>query len=93
MDTQALIDKLTKAISFQFKEDKTAPGLTISALKSGYYCSVVRYNQAFGKGKIVVCKAKSDTLPTALKTIAMEFLAVSQKKIKDPIDDLGDFVK
>lgn len=92
MDTQALIDKLTKAISFQFKEDKTAPGLTISALKIGYYCSIVRYSQAFGKGKIVVCKAKSDTLPAALKIVASEFLTC-QKKTRDPVDELGDLVR
>jgi hypothetical protein len=92
MDTQNLIDKLTNAISFQFKEDKTAPGLTISKLKTGYYCSVIRYNQPFGKGKIVFCKAKSATLPEALTAVSKEFLSKSDQP-KNPVQELGDLVK
>lgn len=92
-DTQELIDKLTNAISFKFKEDQTSPGLTISRLKRGYYCSVVRYTGAFAKGsKIVVCKAEGDTLGAALRSVAKEFVTLSKVQ-KDPLQELNDIVK
>lgn len=90
-NTDQLMDKLTKAVSFKFREDKTAPGVTISALKKGYYCSVVRYSGAFAKGKQVVCHARGDDLPTALKSLANTFVAVSAQP-KDPVQELGDLV-
>lgn len=90
--TQELIDKLTKAISFQFKTDKTAPGLTISSLKTGYYCSIIRYDQPFGKGKVVFCKAKATTLPAALTAVSKEFLGKSAHP-KDPVQELDAFVE
>ena len=92
MDTQVLIDKLTKAISHKYREDKTAPGLTVSALKKGYYCSVVRYDGAFGAGKVVVCKAKSDTLNGALQDVASQFLSLAVQP-KDPVQELGELVR
>jgi hypothetical protein len=91
MDTQELINKLTKAISFQFKTDKTAPGLTIASLKTGYYCSVIRYDQPFGKGKVVFCKAKGTTLSEALSAVSKEFLSKSVRP-KDPVQELDVFV-
>lgn len=89
MSTDQLMDKLTSAVSFKFKEDKTAPGVTVSKLKTGYYCSVVRYTDAFGKGKKVVCKAKGDSLPVALATLAQSFVALSAQP-KNPVDELRD---
>lgn len=93
MNTQELIDKLTKAISFKYKTDKTAPGLTVAALKKGYYCSVVRYEGAFGVGKQVVCKAKADTLDGALAEVANQFLKTMPSKTVDPIDELTNLIK
>lgn len=90
--TEQLIDKITKAISFKFREDKTAPGLTVASLKKGFYCSVVRYGGAFGKDKKVVCKAKGDTLDAALKSVANEFLALAPAP-KDPVQELDDLVR
>jgi len=87
LTTEQLIDKLTKAISFKFKEDKTAPGLTVSALKKGYYCSIVRYEGPFARNKVVVCKAKGKTLPEALNELTTTFLT-AQDNPTDPIQDL-----
>jgi hypothetical protein len=87
MNTDVLIDKLTKAISYRYRDDKTAPGLTVSALKKGYYCSVVRYENAFAKGKVVVCKAKSDSLADALEDLTEQFLSTQLVPV-DPIQDL-----
>jgi hypothetical protein len=87
MNTEVLIDKLTKAISYRYRDDKTAPGLTVSALKKGYYCSVVRYTDAFAKGKTVVCKTKADSLTDALKDLTEQFLN-TQTVPADPIQDL-----
>lgn len=88
---QDLLDKLTKAVSFTYKNDKTAPGLTVSALRKGFYCSVVRYNGAFGKGKEIVCKAKAETLEIALQEVARQFLSLSNFP-KDPIQELNELV-
>jgi hypothetical protein len=93
MNTEILIDKLTKAISYRYRDDKTAPGLTVSALKKGYYCSVIRYEGAFARDKVVVCKAKADTLTVALNDLTTQFLG-AQVTPKDPVQDLRDsFIK
>jgi hypothetical protein len=89
-NTETLIDKLTKAIAFKFSSDKTAPGLTIAALKKGYYCSVVRYEGAFAKDKKVFCSAKADTMADAVKGVADQFLKASKK---DPIQELDELIK
>jgi hypothetical protein len=91
MNTEILIDKLTKAISYRYRDDKTAPGLVVSALKKGYYCSVVRYESAFAKDKVVVCKAKSSSLTEALNDLTIQFLG-TQGTPKDPVQDLQDFL-
>jgi hypothetical protein len=93
MNTEILIDKLTKAISHAYRDDKTAPGLVVSALKKGYYCSVVRYENAFAKGKVVVCKAKSSVLEVALADLANQFLDLQSSPPIDPISDLRAFHK
>lgn len=91
MDTQVLLDKLTKAVSYQFKEDKTSPGITVSALKKGYYCSVVRYTGAIAKGKVVFCHARGDTLDLALEGVAKEFLSKFNEQ-PNPMQQLGSLV-
>lgn len=94
MTTEQLMDKLTRAITFQYKADATAPGVTVSSLKNGeYYCSIVRWA---GTGKIakktVVCKARSLTLEGGLTMLAQEFMGLSQK-VKTPLDELNDLVQ
>lgn len=92
MNTQVLLDKLTRAVTFKFKEDQTAPGITISSLKNkSYYCSVVRYSGSFAKGKQVVCKAESDTLENALKGLASAFVIYTSASL-DPIQELHKLV-
>ena len=86
-----IMDKLTEAVSFKFKEDKTAPGITISKLKKGYYCSIVRYAGAFAKDKEVVCNARGDNLSTALMSLADTFVKMNAMP-KDPIQELNDLV-
>jgi hypothetical protein len=87
-DVTQLIDKLTNAVSFKFKDDATSPNLTISKLRHGYYCSVVRYskNGAIQK-KVVVCKATASNLEDAVKTVVTEFLKVAQPQ-PDPLQEL-----
>jgi hypothetical protein len=92
-NTQELIDKLTTAISFKFKEDGTSPNLTISRLRKGYYCSVVRYAKgAAPKNKVVVCSATADTLATAVEKVAIAFLKVADPQ-PDPLQELASQVK
>lgn len=86
--TQDLLSKLTKAVSYTYKDDKTAPGVTVSALKKGFYCSVVRYDGAFGVGKEVICKAKSNTLDGAIQDAAKQFLSLTVVN-RNPVEELG----
>jgi hypothetical protein len=89
-NTQVLIDKLTTAISFKFKDDATSPNLTISKLRKGYYCSVVRYPKGAPalKNKIVVCKAEADSLETAIINVIGAFLTFADHQ-PDPIQELA----
>ena len=84
-----LIDKLTNAVSFKFKEDATSPGVTISKLRHGYYCSVVRYakNGITGQKKIVVCKSEASSLEDAVKNVVGAFLKVATP-VLDPLQEL-----
>lgn len=92
MDTRTLIDKLTVAISYYYREDKTSPGLTISKLKTGYYCSIVKYGGTYGNSKEVICKATADRLHLALQDVALQFLNIAYQP-KDPIQELNIFVR
>lgn len=89
--TDILIDKITKAISYQYKNDSTSPGLTISYLKNKkFYCSIIKYTGAFGKGKEVCCSATNASLNEALRTLASDFLNV--KRENNPIQELNDVI-
>jgi hypothetical protein len=82
-----LVDKLTKAVSYKYREDLTVPGLTIAALKKGYYCSIIRYDAAFAHGKRVICKSTKDTLLLALQDVANQFIDIADGP-KDPVQEL-----
>lgn len=84
-DVSQLLDKLTNAVSFKFKDDGTSPNVTISKLRQGYYCSVVRYaKQGATQKKVVVCKAQAASLEDAVKGVVGAFLKVAAPN-PDPI--------
>lgn len=91
MNSDQLMDKLIKAVSYRYVEDKTTPGVTISSLKKGYYCSIVRYDGAFAKGKVVLLAAKGDTLSLALTELASKFVALNKQSL-NPIQELDELV-
>ncbi len=93
MSVEILLEKITKAIAFQYATDKTAPGLTVANLKNGdFYCSIVRYSGAFAKDKKVVCSARGTDLSVALEGVAREFLTAINIPV-DPVHDLDSFVR
>jgi hypothetical protein len=95
INVQELIDKLANAISFKFKEDGTSPGLTISKLRNGYYCSVVRYpsgGAASTKTKVIVCKAQASSLEAAVQEVAKRFVETNKSQ-PDPLQALNEAVK
>lgn len=92
MTNDQLLDKLTNAVSYKFREDKTSPSVVVSRLKKGYYCSVVRYGNAFAKDKKVVCNARGGDLQTTLKELASKFLVVAAEP-KNPVQELDELVK
>lgn len=87
VDVIQLIDKLTSAVSFKFKDDGTSPNLTVSKLKHGYYCSVVRYPNGSGNKKVIVCKAEASSLEDAVKGVVGAFLQIAQPQ-PDPLQEL-----
>lgn len=84
-----LIDKLTTAVSFKFKEDGTSPNVTISKLRNGhYYCSVVRFSKSGGtQKKVVVCKAETAKLEDSVKSVVAAFLKIAQPEL-NPLQEL-----
>jgi hypothetical protein len=87
-DVSQLIDKLTNAVSFKYAEDATSPNVTISKLRKGYYCSVVRYAKSGAvQKKVVVCNAKADNLPDAVRNVVNAFLKIAQPQ-PDPLSEL-----
>jgi hypothetical protein len=92
-DITQLIDKLTSAVSFKFKDDATSPNLTISKLRHGYYCSVVRYAKgSSGQKKVVVCKAEASNLEDAVKEVVGAFIKVANPQ-PDPLQELDTLAK
>lgn len=88
-DTLELINKLTNAVSYKYKEDATSPNLTISKLRNGhYYCSVVRYAKSGGsQKKVVVCKSETPNLEDSVKNVVNAFLKIAQPQ-PDPLQEL-----
>lgn len=91
-DVFQLLDTLTNAVSYKFKDDGTSPNVTVSKLRHGYYCSVVRYaKQGATQKKTVVCKAEASTLADAVTGVATQFLKVAQPN-PDPVQALDKLV-
>ena len=85
MDTKTLIEKITKALSFKFPNDRMMPGITISLLRNkNFYVSLVRYNP----NKTVVHKSQGVNLDVVLKTIGRELVGPS--KDLTPIEELNE---
>lgn len=96
MNTQELVDKISKAISFKYNEDGSSPGLQVSFLTKGpnkgkFYASIVRYGKAFGKDKAVLCATTSLVLDDALKDVAVKFLALDPIP-QTPVDQLNSLL-
>lgn len=92
MDTQTLIDKITKAITFAFKSDGTKPGLTISWIEgkeSAFYTSIVRWVSG---EKAVFCSTRNADLNTALVVLAKNFLETVEIP-SNPMDELTNFLR
>lgn len=95
-NVEQLIDKLTDAVSYKFKDDGTSPGLVISKLRQGYYCSVVRYPNGGAsdkRNKVIVCKATASTLDLAVKEVAKRFVEVVKTQPTNPLEALGEAVR
>ena len=96
METQNLLDKLTKAVCYNYKDDATRPGITVSFLRdNSYYVSIVRHvKNATSKtvAKKVVCNATASTLDEALKATAKKFLNSKNDVPKNPIQELSELL-
>jgi len=90
MNTQTLIEKITKAITFVFKSDGTVPGLTIAMLphNGSYYVSVVRWVSG---EKEVVCSVSNPDLTVALGELAGKFI-VENPLPENPVETLSRYL-
>lgn len=89
-EVEVLLEKLSKAVSFQYP-GKCAPSVLVSCLPNKhYYVSVVRYEESF-EDKKVMHKARNTSLFEALKDVADQLLK-SVIKEKDPLDELNIFL-
>jgi len=90
MDTQTLIDKITKAINFAYQADGTAPGLTVAWLsrKETYYVSIVRWVSG---EKEVVCSVSNPDLTVALGELAGRFI-VENPLPENPVETLSRYL-
>lgn len=86
-EVEVLLDKLTKAVSFQYP-GKCAPSVLVSWLPNkSYYVSIVRYEDSF-EDKKVMHRVRNTSLLSALKDLADQFLK-SVVKERDPLDELN----
>ncbi len=54
-NTAEIIEALTSAVESKYRGDPTSAGLHVAKLYGGdYWCSVVRYTERFGEGKVLV---------------------------------------
>lgn len=73
---KSLAETLLEAVTAAYPEDPSKPGLVVSYLGAeGYYCSVSRYTETFGRGRILVAKATKPTLSEALEDVARTWFA------------------
>lgn len=90
MNTQTLIEKITKAIAFAYKSDGTIPGVTIASLphNGSFYVSIVRW---VAGEKEVLCSNCHKDLAEALHGLSKAFLAKTPPPV-NPLDELSDFI-
>ena len=90
-DTSVLIEKLSKAVSFQYP-GKAAPSVVVSFLPNQeWYVSICRYEDGHSD-KQVMHKTRNKSLPTALQDISRQLLA-SVVRERDPLDELNFALK
>lgn len=86
-----LLNKLSGAVSHYFKDDAIRPGVVISTLRdNSVYASIVRYNNAWSRGKKVVCNVKSPTLDGAVALLSKRFVEyiAEEQTTTDPVEIL-----
>lgn len=90
-DTEILIEKLSKAVSFQYP-GKAAPSVVVSFLPNQeWYVSICRYEDGH-TDKHVMHKTRNKSLPAALQDISRQLLA-SVVRERDPLDELNFVLK
>lgn len=88
---EELMEKLTAAVSFKYKESHPAPSVLTSKLPNGkFYASVVKYSSHTDKD--VMHKSTRDTLRECVEDLAEQLLATTVVK-RNPMDELSDFVR
>lgn len=91
VNAEVLLEKLTKAVSFQYP-GKCAPGVITSWLPSKeWYVSITRYEDGHAD-KQVMHKTRNKSLQVALQDISRQLLA-SVVRERDPLDELNFALK
>ena len=72
------MEELLKSVQAAYAEDSSGAGLSIAWLADTeeYYASVVRYAERFGRGKQVICSARSADLESCLRGLREQWEAL-----------------
>lgn len=74
--TLRVLDTFVRAAVAEYPSDPCKASVTLSLLADGqYYGSVVRYTEAYGKGKVVVCSARAPSLEECVRLLGQEWLS------------------
>lgn len=85
-----LIDKLSKAVSFQYP-GKCAPSVVISWLPTKeWYVSIVKYEFS-ANDKQIMHKTRNQCLTTALQVVSRQLLDTIVEE-RNPLDELNNFL-
>ena len=87
---EVLLEKLTAAVSFVYRQDQTSPGVLVSKLNNDFYGSILRYEGPFGNSKKVVCSVRAQTLPSTVQELAKKFLTTINF---NPINELSNLME
>jgi hypothetical protein len=87
VSAEQLLVELAQALAAEHARDPSGPGVHVARIgddpiqaaqhgrpTGGWYASVKRFRERYGKGEFVVCSAKSDRLDDALALLAARWL-------------------
>jgi hypothetical protein len=81
------LQKSLGVLTKMYPTDDTSPGIVLSMVPGDqYYCSLVRYEEKYGRGKVVVRSATKPSLVEAIDSAVDDFLSAISSALKNRRD-------